>query len=147
MSGKLNPALNDPEIRRAFEEEFLFGEATDTLAGLIASLGISQRELAHRLGVSPGRVSQILSGEENLTLRSFAALGWALGVRFGLNPVPMADRAGTPAAHDPPAPAWLGRPGAVTRPRFQRLDSVTYQKHEMRESALRVVHGEVRAAA
>lgn len=109
MSEKLNPVLSDPEVRRAFEEEFLFGEATDTVAGLIESLGISQRELADRLGVSPGRVSQILSGGENLTLRSFAALGWALGVRFEMNAVPMVDRAGTPAADDPPLPAWLGR--------------------------------------
>ena len=109
MSEKRNPALADPEVRRVFEEELLVGEATDTLAGLIESLGISQRELAERLGVSPGRVSQILSGSENLTLRSLAALGWALGFRFGLSPVPMADRAGTPAVDDPPAPSWLGR--------------------------------------
>jgi len=146
MSEKLNTALNDPEVRRVFEEEFLLGEATDTIAGMLASLGISQRELGERLGVSPGRVSQIFSGEENLTLRSLAALAWALGVRFELNPVAMADRAGTPAVDDPPAPAWLGRLGTAGQPRFQRLDAVTYKKPEMRPSALRVVDGELRAA-
>jgi transcriptional regulator with XRE-family HTH domain len=146
MSKKLNPALTDPEVRRVFEEEFLVGEATDTLVGLIGSLGITRTELAERLGVSAGRVSQILSGDENLTLRSLAAFGWALGLRFGLEPLPMTDRAGTPAIDDPAAPAWLGRLGMASEPRFERLESVRYEKGEMRRAALRVVGGEVRAA-
>lgn len=32
------------------------------------------------MGVSPGRISQILSGDENLTLRSIAAVATALDV-------------------------------------------------------------------
>jgi transcriptional regulator with XRE-family HTH domain len=109
MSERMREALRDPEIRRVFEEELLVGEATDTVAGLLESLGLSQKELATRLGVTPGRISQILSGKENLTLRSLAALGWALGVRFELHALAMADRSGTPAASDPPAPPWLDR--------------------------------------
>lgn len=101
--------LHDPEIRRVFEEEYLVGEATETIAGLVASLGITRRELARRLGVTEGRVSQALSGGTNLTLRSLAGMGWALGVRFDLHPVPMTDRRGTPADGDPPAPQWLTR--------------------------------------
>lgn len=131
MSERMREALRDPEIRRVFEEELLVGEATDTIAGLLESLGLSQRVLADRLGVTPGRISQILSGKENLTLRSLGALGWALGVRFELHPVAMADRAGTPAANDPPAPAWLNRLrptarvtyGAVTMPVAGRLQT------------------------
>ena len=99
--------LADPDVRRVFEEELLVGEATDTVAALVESLGLSQRELAARLGVSEGRVSQILSGGTNLTLRSLAGLGWALGVEFKLHPHAMADRRGTPSESDPPAPAWL----------------------------------------
>ncbi len=109
MSDRTREALRNPEIRRVFEEELLVGEATDTVAGLLESLRLPRKELARRLGVSPGRVSQILSGKENLTVRSLAALGWALGVRFELHPVPMADREGTPAVGDPPPPAWLRR--------------------------------------
>ena len=73
--------LADPEIRRAYEEELLFGEATDTVTALVESLGLTQRELARRLGVSEGRVSQILSGKANLTLRSRAGLGARRAVR------------------------------------------------------------------
>jgi transcriptional regulator with XRE-family HTH domain len=146
MSHKLNPALKDPEVRRVFEEEFLVGEATDTIAGMLESLGITQRELGERIGVSPGRVSQILSGEENLTLRSLGALAWALGVRFELRPVPMADRIGTPAVDDPPAPVWLGRLGDLPAPRFRRLVDVEYRKHEEVRPPLVVAVSEVRAA-
>lgn len=109
MTTTSNKLMHDPEIRRVFEEELLVGEATDTVAALVDSLGLSQKELAQRLGVSAGRVSQILSGAENLTLRSLGALGWALGIRFNLQPSAMADRRGTPALDDPPAPAWLDR--------------------------------------
>lgn len=120
MTAFMAESLKDPETRRTFEEEYLYGEATDTVAALLESLGLSQKELAQRLGVSKGRVSQILSGEENLTLRSLAALGWALGVRFELNPQPMQDRGGTPAEGDPSPPEWLSqlprRPQVVKRP-------------------------------
>lgn len=102
-----NPELADPEIRRTFEEEALFGEVTDTLEALVASSGMTRKELANRLDISPGRVSQILNGGGNLTLRSLAAFGWGLGLRFELSPEPMMDRRGTPACDDPPPPAWL----------------------------------------
>ena len=107
MRTGIENAMTDPEVRRILEEELLFGEATDTISGLLESVGISQKELADRLGVTEGRVSQMLSGHVNLTLRSLAALGWALGVRFELDPRPMADRRGTPAVSDPAPPDWL----------------------------------------
>lgn len=121
--------LIDPDIRRAYEQELLFGEATETIAGLIASLGITQRELAKRLAVSEGRVSQILSGAENLTLRTLADVGWALGVEFELNPVPMANKAGTPALDDPPAPAWLSAL-RERQPRVEINHEVIAVRHE-----------------
>jgi transcriptional regulator with XRE-family HTH domain len=46
--------------------------------------GLSRADLAARMGVSPGRVSQILGGGENLTLRTLAALSTALDARFGI---------------------------------------------------------------
>jgi hypothetical protein len=36
------------------------------------------------MGVSPGRVSQILSGDENLTLRTLSGVMAALGANFEL---------------------------------------------------------------
>jgi len=43
---------------------------------------VSRADLAHAMGVSPGRVSQILSGGENLTLRTLSAVVDALGARL-----------------------------------------------------------------
>jgi transcriptional regulator with XRE-family HTH domain len=42
---------------------------------------VSRADLAHSMGVSPGRVSQILSGDENLTLRTLSSVVTALGAR------------------------------------------------------------------
>lgn len=109
MNGRSHDALADSDVRRTYEQELLFGEATETVGALLKSLEIPQKELAKRLGVSEGRISQILSGGENLTLRTLADLGWALGLRFDLDPVPMdrEERLSTPAAGDPPAPPWV----------------------------------------
>jgi len=43
---------------------------------------LTRAELASHMDVSPGRVSQILSGGENLTLRTLAGLAVALDSRF-----------------------------------------------------------------
>ena len=43
---------------------------------------LTRVDLAGRMGVSPGRVSQILSGGENLTLRTLAGVASALDARF-----------------------------------------------------------------
>lgn len=50
---------------------------------------VTRGELAQAMGVSPGRVSQILSGDENLTLRTLGSVIEALGARsdFSLRPI------------------------------------------------------------
>lgn len=145
MSDRYGTALSNPVIRRVFEEELLVNEATDTVAGLLASFGITQKELAKRLAVSPGRVSQILSGAENLTLKSLGALGWALGVRFELSPTPMSDREGTPANADPPPPSWLDRLRPEADFNFRQISLPPAGKISIKPR-LRVVRGELRAA-
>jgi transcriptional regulator with XRE-family HTH domain len=49
---------------------------------------VSRAELAQAMNVSPGRVSQVLSGDENLTLRTLSGIIAALGaeVEFSLRP-------------------------------------------------------------
>jgi transcriptional regulator with XRE-family HTH domain len=50
---------------------------------------VPRSELAQAMGVSPGRVSQILSGGENLTLRTLGSVVTALGARLDISIVPV----------------------------------------------------------
>jgi transcriptional regulator with XRE-family HTH domain len=71
------------------------GQVEDALLALVTQLtneitwymrerGLTRADLAARMGVSPGRVSQILGGGENLTLRTLAAMSTALDARFDI---------------------------------------------------------------
>ena len=67
----------------------LVTQLTNEITWCLRERGLTRADLAARMGVSPGRVSQILGGGENLTLRTLAALSTALDARFDieLNPL------------------------------------------------------------
>src|SRR5690606_3362980 len=58
-------------------------------------------------GLSESRVSRVVGGGENITLRTMSDLGFALGLRFHLVAAELPDRGRGPAAGDGPLPAWL----------------------------------------
>jgi transcriptional regulator with XRE-family HTH domain len=97
------------EARRDYEHELLCAEVIEHLRAITKDLGVTQHDIATRLGVSAPRVSRIMTGRENLTLHTLADLGWALGLRFELVAVPFIDRTETPAQKDPLPPRWLDR--------------------------------------
>src|SRR5215467_7116580 len=70
------------EARVDEEMHGLVTQLTNEITFHMRERGISRAELAARMGVSPGRISQILGGGENLTLRTLAALATALDARF-----------------------------------------------------------------
>jgi len=78
------------------------------------SQGVSQRELAGRVGRSEAWISRVLNGRDNTTLKTLADLAWALGVRLSVVGTTFDDRDQTPAAEDP-EPAWLSRQRALRR--------------------------------
>ena len=55
---------------------------TDELSWYMRENKVTRADLAQAMGVSPGRVSQILSGDENLTLRTLSAVVDALGAEL-----------------------------------------------------------------
>jgi transcriptional regulator with XRE-family HTH domain len=59
------------------------------LAWYMDEHGVSRAQLARRMGVTPGRVSQLLSGDENLTLKTLSTIATCLGARceFSLAPI------------------------------------------------------------
>jgi len=62
----------------------LVTQLTNEITWHMRERGLSRADLAARMGVSPGRVSQILGGGENPTLRTLAALSCALDAHFDL---------------------------------------------------------------
>jgi hypothetical protein len=62
-----------PDLVRAFVDEATW---------FMSEHKVSRADLAHAMGVSPGRVSQILSGDENLTLRTLSSVAAALGAEI-----------------------------------------------------------------
>ncbi len=62
----------------------LVTQLTNEINWYMRERGLTRADLAARMGVSHGRVSQILGGGENLTLRTLAALSTALHARFDI---------------------------------------------------------------
>jgi transcriptional regulator with XRE-family HTH domain len=67
-------------------QEELILEATERLAVIMAKEEITKAELAKRLGKTKSFVTQCLSGEANLTLRTIADLFGALGYKVNIEP-------------------------------------------------------------
>ncbi|MEV0595427.1 helix-turn-helix domain-containing protein [Nonomuraea cavernae] len=59
-------------------------DVVDEITWYMREHKITRADLAMSMGVSPGRVSQILSGDENLTLRTLGSVVAALGARLDL---------------------------------------------------------------
>lgn len=74
------------------EQETLIADATELICQAMDVGGINRQDLATRLGKSKGFVSQILTGERNMTLRTLADVMFALGHRFELAAKPLAAR-------------------------------------------------------
>ena len=74
-------------------------QAAVSIEGLLAARGISHAQLADRLGVSEGRVHQMLAGEADLTVRSLALLAEGLDAQVEISVRPR-----------PPAPARAHEP-------------------------------------
>jgi transcriptional regulator with XRE-family HTH domain len=64
-------------------QQDLITQLTSEISWYMHEHNISAAELATRMDVSPGRISQIFGGE-NLTLHALAAIAAALGVPFSI---------------------------------------------------------------
>ena len=82
--GEKAAAQRAAEERIDEEMHDLVTQLTNEITWHMKERGLSRADLAARMGVSPGRVSQILGGGENLTLRTLAALSCALDAHFDL---------------------------------------------------------------
>lgn len=90
MSVRLGKPSAKSELDEATDEQLssLITQVTNEINWYMSRRKLTRADLASRMGVSPGRVSQVLSGGENLTLRTLASLAVALDGEFelGLKP-------------------------------------------------------------
>lgn len=77
----------DREYARLLAQETLILDVTEEICRLLEEEGLTRHELANRLGKSKGSITQLLSGERNMTLRTVADLAHALGHRFRVRAV------------------------------------------------------------
>ena len=84
MGFGLGVSADQRALEAQIDEEMLalVTQLTNEVNWHMRERGLTRADLAARMGVSPGRVSQILGGGENLTLRTLAALSTALDARF-----------------------------------------------------------------
>jgi transcriptional regulator with XRE-family HTH domain len=119
MEHRINSELTD-----------LITQVTNEIDWLMRENKISRADLASRMGVSPGRVSQVLSGGENLTLRTLASLGAALDAHFEVE----LRSAGPGTDGSEPTQAEAGHPAPRTEHFEQaaRLDQVRFGEYSRR---------------
>jgi transcriptional regulator with XRE-family HTH domain len=83
---KIVPLELDEEAERILAQERLIVEATEVICELLERDGVTRQELAERLGKTKGFVSQVLSGERNMTLRTLSDFAFVLGRRLRVSP-------------------------------------------------------------
>ena len=105
MGLSLRASSAQKEFEAQVDEELtrLITQLTNEITVYLREQDLTRAELASRMGVSPGRISQVLSGGENLTLRTLAALSVALDAQFDTqlsSRKPVTDAAGSFDAED-----------------------------------------------
>ncbi|MDZ4169752.1 MAG: helix-turn-helix domain-containing protein [Coriobacteriia bacterium] len=85
---ELNDLLSDQKAQAEYKHELAISAFTNQLARFMDQQGVSQSELARRLGVSRARVSQLMQHTSSPTLRTMVEVANALGcdVNPGLAP-------------------------------------------------------------
>jgi ribosome-binding protein aMBF1 (putative translation factor) len=76
--------MQDPEYARAWQETELADQVATLLIAYRAKHGLSQTELARRLGIRQPAVARLEAGEHTPSFRTLARLAAVLEVEFNL---------------------------------------------------------------
>lgn len=74
-----------PERRRSYEQERLIVDVAEAVQGLLDKAGMKRAELGRRTGIARQSLHQMLSGQQNLTLRTMATIAHELGYRVSVS--------------------------------------------------------------
>lgn len=78
------------DFDRDVEVEALCAHLADLISDTLERTETTRAELARRLSVSPAHITQTLSGQRNMTLRTVAEALYAMGHRLDCQVVPLA---------------------------------------------------------
>lgn len=100
----------DPEFAAEWERLALARMVAVGLIGFRSDHGLSQRELADRLGVSQPRVVELESGEKNPQIETLVKIAAATGLEFAIDiaPVGQEPKLVGKAVKDTPAHIYAG---------------------------------------
>ena len=83
---RLREELKDPEFKRYYEDERQALKLAIKIAALREQKGLSQQELAKRMGTSQQAISRIESGEyEGFTLKTLEKIAEATGMKVKID--------------------------------------------------------------
>jgi DNA-binding XRE family transcriptional regulator len=101
---------DDPEFAVEWERLALARMVAARLIGYRSDHGLSQRELAERLGVSQPRVVELESGEKNPQIETLVKVAAATGLEFAIDiaPVGQEPKLVGKAVKDTPAHIYAG---------------------------------------
>lgn len=75
-------SMKDPEFRSAFEREWYIEDFLIRIEERMATLGLTRKGLAGRLGCSSANVTQLFRRKNNLTAETMVDLALAVGLRL-----------------------------------------------------------------
>jgi len=76
---------DDPAYAATYAQESAMVDAAELIAAALEASGLSQSDLARKLGVSRSEITARLRGERNITVRKLAETLHALGARLDLS--------------------------------------------------------------
>jgi len=97
---QLNELIADEASQVEYKHELAIGAFTNAIARLMTAQGLSQSDLARRLGVSRAYVSQLLRHKSSPTLRTMVQIANALGCDVVPNVAPCGSWPARPFAAD-----------------------------------------------
>jgi transcriptional regulator with XRE-family HTH domain len=81
--------MSDEEGRKLYFREDLIFEVTETISKVMHEKGINKAELSRLAGVSKSNITQLLSGDHNMRLKTIADLLYALDSKLLVSAVPL----------------------------------------------------------
>lgn len=85
LESRVRQRLREKKRNPSYQAEKLSLAVTEEIAKAMAAKKVNKAELARRLGVSKARVTRLLNGSPNLTLKTLAYIGVALESEFEID--------------------------------------------------------------